>query len=96
MKKTRKAAKPGPAGTIARLPDQGKSISHFFKGGGRMVRPVQRLNVDLTAGMLAELDTADEDLNVCKASRHQNAGSAGAGPALHGATRVPALTRLNC
>ena len=56
MKKTRK--KPITAEAIARLADQGKDISGFFEGKGRMVHPVQRVNVDLTAAMLDELDQA--------------------------------------
>ncbi len=66
MKKTRKPAKPVSADAIARLADQGKDISGFFKGQGRMVRPIQRVNVDLTANMLEELDRAARDLNVSR------------------------------
>jgi len=46
MKKTRKSVRPVSAETIARLADQGKDISGFFKGQGRMVQPIQRVNVD--------------------------------------------------
>ena len=49
MKKTRKSAKPVSADAIARLADQGKDVSRFFKGQGRMVQPIQRVNVDVTA-----------------------------------------------
>jgi Ribbon-helix-helix protein, copG family len=66
MKKTHKPIKPVPAGAIAHLADQGKNISGFFKGQGRMVQPIQRLNVDVTASMLEELDTAAKDLNVSR------------------------------
>ena len=66
MKKTRKAERPISADAIARLADQGKDISRFFKGQGRMVQPVQRVNVDVTAGMLEELDKAARDLNVSR------------------------------
>jgi len=66
MKKTRKAAKPVSAETIARLADQGKNVSRFFKGQGRMVQPIQRVNVDVTATMLEELDRAAQDLNVSR------------------------------
>ncbi|HEX3684146.1 MAG TPA: ribbon-helix-helix protein, CopG family [Bryobacteraceae bacterium] len=66
MKKTRKSAKPISADSIARLADQGKNISGFFRGQGRMVQPIQRVNVDLTATMLEELDRAAEDLNVSR------------------------------
>ena len=64
MKKTLK--KPVSADAIAKLADEGKDISRFFKGQGRMVQPIQRVNVDLTASMLEELDRAAHDLNVSR------------------------------
>ena len=66
MKKTRKTARPISADAIARLADQGKDVSHFFKGQGRMVQPIQRVNVDVTGSMLEELDKAAKDLNVSR------------------------------
>jgi Ribbon-helix-helix protein, copG family len=63
MKRTRK---PVTAEAIARLADQGKDISRFFRGQGRLVQPIQRVNVDLTAAMLEELDRAAQDLNVSR------------------------------
>ena len=66
MKKTRKTAKPISADAIARLADRGEDVSHFFKGEGRMVQPIQRVNVDVTASMLEELDKAAQDLNVSR------------------------------
>jgi hypothetical protein len=66
MKRTRKSAKPVSADAIARLADQGKDVSHFFKGQGRMVQPIQRVNVDVTANMLEELDKAARELNVSR------------------------------
>ena len=66
MKKIRKPARPVSAEAIARLADQGKDISGFFQGPGRMVQPIQRVNVDLTAAMLEELDKAARDLNVSR------------------------------
>lgn len=66
MKKTRKQDKPTSADKIARLADQGKDVSVFFTGKGRMVQPIQRVNVDLTASMLEELDQAAADLNVSR------------------------------
>lgn len=66
MRKTRKAGKPVSAEAIARLADQGKDISRFFKRRGLMVQPIQRVNVDLTAAMLEELDQAARDLNVSR------------------------------
>jgi hypothetical protein len=66
MKRTRKSSEPVSADAIARLADRGKDISHFFRGQGRMVQPIQRVNVDVTAGMLEELDRAAPDLNVSR------------------------------
>jgi hypothetical protein len=66
MTKTRKSRKPVSAESIARLADQGKDVSRFFTNKGRMVAPIQRVNVDLAAGMLAELDQAAEQLNVSR------------------------------
>jgi ribbon-helix-helix CopG family protein len=66
MKKIRKPSRPVSAEAIAQLADQGKDISGFFKGPGRMVQPIQRVNVDLTAAMLEELDRAARDLNVSR------------------------------
>jgi hypothetical protein len=66
MKKTRKPDKPISAEQIARMADKGKSVATFFKPGGRMVQPIQRVNVDLTAAMLEELDQAAQDLNISR------------------------------
>jgi hypothetical protein len=66
MKKTRKSAQPVSAEAIARLADRRKDVSRFFKGQGRMVQPIQRVNVDVTAAMLEELDRAAQDLNVSR------------------------------
>jgi hypothetical protein len=66
MKNTRKPKRSVSADGIARLADQGKDISHFFKGQGRMVQPIQRVNVDVTAGMLEELDNAAQNLNISR------------------------------
>lgn len=67
MKNTRKSAKkPVSADVIARLAEQGKDVSRFFTGQGRMVQPIQRVNVDVTVGMLKELDQAAQDLNVSR------------------------------
>jgi hypothetical protein len=66
MKKMRKATKPISAESIAHLADRSKDVSRFFKRSGRMVQPIQRVNVDLTAGMLEELDQAALDLNISR------------------------------
>ena len=66
MKKTRKPASAPTADAIARLADRGKSVSRFFTNQGRMVQPIQRVNVDLTHGMLRELDERAARLNVSR------------------------------
>jgi len=66
MKKIRKPTGAVSADAIARLADQGKDVSRFFKGPGRMVQPIQRVNVDITTSMLEELDKAARDLNVSR------------------------------
>jgi hypothetical protein len=66
MKKTRKAVGPVSADAIARLAEKGKDVSQFFEGRGRMVQPIQRINVDVTASMLEELDKAARELNVSR------------------------------
>lgn len=38
------------------LPIKGKTSRVFSKAKGRMVQPIQRVNLDLSVGMLEELD----------------------------------------
>jgi hypothetical protein len=66
MKKTAKTKKPVSAEAIAKMADEGKSISRFFTNTGKMMRPIQRVNVDFTAGMLEELDREAVDLNISR------------------------------
>ncbi len=66
MNKTRRSAKPVSAEEIARMASKGKDVSNFFKSQGRMVQPIQRVNLDLTASMLQELDQAAQDLNISR------------------------------
>ena len=66
MKKTRKTGKPVSAEQIARMADRGESVAAFFNREGRIVQPIQRVNLDLTASMLEELDRAAADLNVSR------------------------------
>lgn len=66
MKNTRKHRRPIPAEAIARLADQGKDVSRFFTNKGRMMQPIQRVNVDFAPGMLDELDHAAKELNVSR------------------------------
>ena len=55
-----------PAEAIAEMADSGKNISRHFTNKGKMMPPIQRVNVDFTADMLLELDQAAENLNVSR------------------------------
>ena len=46
--------------------DEGKDVSRFFTNKGRMMGPIQRVNVDLASGMLEELDRAAKELNISR------------------------------
>jgi metal-responsive CopG/Arc/MetJ family transcriptional regulator len=48
------------------MADDGKDVSRFFTNRGRMQGPIQRVNVDLAAGMLEELDRAARELNISR------------------------------
>jgi Ribbon-helix-helix protein, copG family len=66
MKKIRKKKGAPSADTIARMADRGKDISRFFTNAGRMMAPIQRVNVDFTANMLEELERAARELNISR------------------------------
>ena len=66
MKKTPKTTKKVSAEAIAKMADSGKDVTRFFSGKGRMVQPIQRVNVDLTAEMLGELDSVSKRLNISR------------------------------
>ena len=66
MQNTRRRRKPVSAEAIARLADEGKNVSRFFTNKGRMMGPIQRVNVDLASGMLEELDRAAKELNISR------------------------------
>ena len=51
---------------IARRADSGEDVSRFFTNTGRMMPPIQRVNVDFSQEMLAELDEAARRLNVSR------------------------------
>jgi hypothetical protein len=54
------------AESIAQMADEGQNVSRFFTNAGRMMSPVQRVNVDFTASMLDELDREAKELNVSR------------------------------
>lgn len=66
MKNTRKTRRSLSAEAIARRADKGQNISRFFTNSGRMMAPVQRVNVDFSAPMLEELDSAAVELNISR------------------------------
>jgi hypothetical protein len=66
MKTIHKKKTPPSAEGIARLADRGEDVSRFFSNKGRMMGPIQRVNVDFTSPMLDELDRAAEALNVSR------------------------------
>jgi len=66
MKNMRKSQQPVSAETIARLADKGQDISRFFTNRGKMMRPIQRVNVDFSAPMLDELDRKAEEMNISR------------------------------
>jgi len=65
MKKTLRKKKPISAEQIARMADRGEDITRFFTGG-KMMNPIQRVNVDFTAEMLEELDHQASGLNISR------------------------------
>jgi hypothetical protein len=66
MKSSHRKAKSVSAEAIARQAERGRDISRFFTNSGRMMQPIQRVNVDFTAGMLRELDGAAKELNISR------------------------------
>ena len=65
MKKTLKRKKPISAEQIARMADRGEDVTRFFTGG-KMMNPIQRVNVDFTGEMLRELDAEAAGLNISR------------------------------
>ena len=66
MQKTAKTGQPASAEEIARVADRGKDVSRFFTNDGKMMPPIQRVNVDFTNSMLKELDDEARNLNVSR------------------------------
>ena len=54
------------ADEIAELAENGENILHFFTGKGKMMPPIQRVNVDFALPMLQELDQAAMELNISR------------------------------
>ncbi len=51
---------------IAEMASRGEDISRYFSNQFTVVKPIRRVNVDLTQGMLWELDARAARLNVSR------------------------------
>jgi hypothetical protein len=58
--------KPPTADEIAEMAERGEDVSAYFTNKFTLIRPIQRVNVDLTVGMLRELDARAARLNVSR------------------------------
>ncbi len=54
------------ADEIAEMASRGEDVSAYFTNKFTVVRPVHRVNVDLTAGMLRKLDERAARLNISR------------------------------
>ena len=54
------------ADEIGEMASRGEDVSAYFTNKFTVVRPVRRVNVDLTQGMLRELDAQAARLNVSR------------------------------
>jgi hypothetical protein len=66
LPKTLESPKPPSADEIADLADSGENVSRFFTNNGKMMPPIQRVNVDFALPMLQELDEAARQLNISR------------------------------
>jgi hypothetical protein len=54
------------ADEIAVRADRGEDISSYFTNKFTVVRPIRRVNIDLTQGMLRDLDARAAQLNISR------------------------------
>jgi hypothetical protein len=54
------------ADQIAEMASRGENVSSFFTNKFTVVRPIRRVNVDLTEGMLRALDERAARLNISR------------------------------
>jgi hypothetical protein len=54
------------ADEIAALASRGEDVSGYFTNKFTVVRPIRRVNIDLTQGMLRELDERAARLNISR------------------------------
>ena len=66
MPRTLESAQVPTAEEIAEMADRGEDISRFFTRKGKMMPPIQRVNVDLALPMLEELDEQARQLNISR------------------------------
>jgi hypothetical protein len=67
VRKTSKLRATQPtADEIAEMATRGEDISAYFTNKFTVVRPVKRVNLDLTQGMLRELDARAARLNISR------------------------------
>ena len=66
MNKTPKKTRRVSSEAIARRAERGENVSQFFTNKGRIMPPIQRVNVDFAQDMLQELDLAARELNVSR------------------------------
>jgi len=58
--------KASTADEIAEMASRGENVSAYFTNKFTVVRPVKRVNVDLTPGMLRDLDERAARLNISR------------------------------
>lgn len=66
MRKTARKRMSASAEKIAQMADRGKDVSRYFTNAGKMMPPIQRVNVDFTEPMLKELDEEARNLNISR------------------------------
>lgn len=66
MPKTIEPTKLNTADEIAEMADRGEDISRFFKRPGKIMPPIQRVNVDFALPILQELDQQAQELNISR------------------------------
>jgi len=66
MPTTVKARKTISADEIAAMAERSQSVSRFFTNNGKMMQPIQRVNVDFSIPMLKELDEEARALNISR------------------------------
>lgn len=66
MPTTVKVQKTISADEIAAMAERNRSVSRFFTNNGKMMQPIQRVNVDFAIPMLKELDEEARALNISR------------------------------